>query len=321
MDLGLFLDIYIYRGVRISEYSYYPQESEILLTPGTVLKVVDQLDLGNGLVAVQMMEIPSDKEIEEALFHEVDAIEFWKKIAGDKFEIPLECFCSGIMNRMRLPIVKKLGCSNSVLHLEAYQKYWSLWFFVGGDEQTFDSYTKDHLKYVSESECFISIQRFGLLLAWFGHFGKFLNELFNAIQCKIIFDDSMTSTTSSNLLRRSSKNHSYQGTSDLWLIRCSPKRDFPFVISFVPANAEQDANPTPVNHQRIMLNPSTRQYTFQNIYTNQIVVGDSITGMVDVIKRQYKFGRGVSNIKCDLINETETKQCYIEGNFDLLSSV
>jgi len=75
-----FLDIYTYHGVKISEHSIYPQENEILLPPGTNLKVIDQLDLGNGLVAVQMHEIPSRAELAEALLQDREAIEFWNKL-------------------------------------------------------------------------------------------------------------------------------------------------------------------------------------------------------------------------------------------------
>jgi hypothetical protein len=306
-----FLDIYTYRGVKISEHSIYPSESEILLLPGTYLKVVDQLDLGNGLVAVQMHEIPSEIEIGDALFNEAEAIDFWKNLAIERFEVPLEEFCEAVMKRMRIPVVKRLGeGAPSAVNTEAFQKYWSLWLFAGGDEQTFSAYTKPIFKEPLKPECHISYQRFGFLLAWFGHFGKFLNELFNATQLKILYDDTFSSTYSANVLRRYVNDNSYQWDRDLWLIRCSPKRDYPYAISFIKPENAQDKSPNAVHvtHQRIVFNPATRQYTFQNLETGNLSAHESITGLVDIIKRQYNLGKGVSNVKFDFINQPDIGQ-------------
>jgi len=301
------LDITAQRGVRISEHSVYPSESEILLLPGTCLKVVDQLDLGNGLVAIQMKEIPSESEIAEALYNEPEAIDFWKGLSNQKFEVPLEMFCEAIMTRMKLPVVKKLliGKTPSANQLEAYQKYWSLWKFSGGDDQTFSAYQKDE---IPKSDRIISFQRFGLLLTWFGHFGKFLNELFTASQLKFFYDDSVTSDQAGTTLSKCINNSEYNWMEkDLWLIRCSPKRDFPFTISFIrPEDNETSLSKPQVSHLRIMFNPASRQYFFRT--DDRSSSHESITNLLTIIQRELKLGKGVHNAKLDFF---PTKQAYL----------
>jgi len=303
------LDISTYRGVKISEHSIYPHESEVILLPGTNLKVIDQLDLGNGLVGIQMLEIPSQTEIAEALFHDKEAIEFWTALASERFEIPLEDFCEGMIRRARLPIVKSLDedSFNSPIDIESYQKYWGLWLFAGGDEQTFSAYTKSPIV-PPQMDCTITFHKFGLLLAWFGHFGKFMNELFNAIQLKIFYDDKMSSVYTAHVLLKNNVNN-----NTTWLIRCSPKRDFPYVISFIKVDSEGHVN---VNHQRISLNPGTRQYTFSNLDTKTTFAHESITILVDIIKLQYNLGTGHPNDKFNLINDPELVRtqnaCYVQ---------
>jgi hypothetical protein len=277
-------------------------ESEILLLPGTCLKVVDQLDLGNGLVAVQMHEIPSDAEVEEALFNEPEAIDFWKELSAERFEVPLEEFCEAVIKRMKLPLVKRLLGRReiSAIQTESFQKYWSLWMFAGGDETTFSAYTKEEFVEPNKSDCFVSFQRFGMLLVWFGHFGKFLNELFNSTELKIFYDDTLSSVASANLLRRFVS--SYERVSDLWLIRCSPKREYPFVVSFINPDKINGSGLPPVNHQRVTFNPDTRKYSFSNFENKKLYSHETITGLVEILKREYKLGRGVSNVKFEQIN-------------------
>jgi len=275
--------------------------------------VIDQLDLGNGLVAIQMHEIPSQSEICEALLNDNEAIEFWNNLAGEKFEISLEDFCESIMKRTRLPIIKCLANSSlSSMDIEGYQKYWGLWLFAGGDEQTFSFYTRNPIN-PPRSECTISFHRFGFLLAWFGHFGKFLNELFNAVQLKIFYDDKLSSIFSAHILKQNSATYNLK---DLWLIRCSPKRDFPFVISYIKVEGNPQLN---VSHQRITLNPVSRQYTFQNLITKSVYTNGSIIGLVDIIKRQYNLGAGFQNDKFNLINQpdflkTQNDQYYVPND-------
>jgi len=197
------LDVTTVRGVKISDHSHYPLESEIVLLPGTCLKVVDQLDLGNQLVAIQLIEIPSRNEICTSLFGEEEAISFWRELGGDKFSVLLEDFCDCIFHRLRIPLIKKLQKNqklNSQAEVEAYQKYWALWYFSGGDDKTFKDYLDE--KRENRSENTITFERFGLLLAWFGHFGKFLNEIFICAQKKYFFDDSTTSVTTSSLIKK-----------------------------------------------------------------------------------------------------------------------
>jgi len=303
-----FLDIYTYHGVKISEHSIYPQENEILLPPGTVLKVIDQLDLGNGLVAVQMHEIPSQTEIAEILFNDKEAIEFWNKLASEKFEVPLEDFCEEMLKRFRLPVIKSLIHSDNPSHydIEGYKKYWGLWLFSGGDEQTFSDYTKNPLNQI-HSECTISYHRFGLLLAWFGNFGKLLNELFTTIQRKTYYDDKMSSVFAAHILKQNVNTYPIK---DLWLIRCSPKRDFPYVLTYV----KTDGN---IHHQRITFNPGTHQYVFQNFDTKKTFTHESIVSVVDEITRQYNLGMGFYNDKFKLINDPESvrmNQFYVPLN-------
>jgi len=185
----------------------------------------------------------------------------------------------------------------SYLQVEAYQKYWSLWLFCGGDIGILTQYTKDGIQNV-RSDSVITIQRFGLLLIWFGQFTSFLNELFNACQRGIIYDDSNTSATVVSMLQSVPINDN-QCCKDIWLIRCSPKRDTPFVISF--AKPSSDNKNVEIAHQRIIFNTSTRKYLFQNIQTKKLLTCDSINYLTDMIKREYKYGEGVMNSKLKII--------------------
>jgi len=51
-----------------------------------------------------------------------------------------------------------------------------------------------------------------------------------------------------------------------------------------------------------MFNPATRQYTFSNYESKKLYSHDTITGLVEILKREYKLGRGVSNVKFEQIN-------------------
>jgi hypothetical protein len=272
--------------------------------------VIDQLDLGNGLVAVQLHEIPSDIEIAEALYHEPEAIQFWKDLSNEKFEVPLEKFCEEVLVRMRLPIVKKITPGRVLTHiqLEAYQKYWSLWIFAGGDELTFSTYLKGEEP--PKSECLISFQRFGMLLTWFGHFGKFLNEILAASQLKMFYEDQLNSGLATSLLRRYANNKDYDWKSDLWLIRLSNRRDHPFVISYIkPPQGYTDQNPPAqpyVNHSRIMFNPASRKYFFSNGGTS--IDRESISELLVMMQIQFNLGKGIPNVKFDNINEPHQEQ-------------
>jgi len=288
------------------------------------------------LTAVQMTEIPSAMEISEALYGEPEAIEFWKEIANERFEIPLEKFCDEVFIwTKQSAIVKKLtpGKSASVLNLECYQKYWSLWLFAGGDEKYFTQYTNPNNSIPPESDCTISFQKFGLLLTWFGQFknGKFLNELFTASQLQLIYDDQQTSTTCSNILWNTLNNKSgIDWKSDLWLIRCSDKnRHFPFVITYIkPQPNVEDPGPNPfVSHLRIMFNPNSRQYVIHNVDTNSSINKPSINELIPFIQRELKLGEGVRNPKFDLINRPPQGVCegymvdYSNINFNLFNSI
>jgi len=248
----------------------------------------------------------------DALFNDHEAIEFWNHLATEKFEIPLEDFCSAMIRRERLPPVKSLNISGhpSSIEIESYQKYWGLWLFAGGDDQTFSAYTKMPIV-TPQSDCTISFHTFGLLLAWFGHFGKLLNEIFNCLQRKIFYDYKMSSVFSALVLKQNVNNSNYI-LKDLWLIRCSPKRDFPYVISFIKPDNSGQMN---VTHQRIILNPITRQYTFQNLETKSVHVHETITGLMDIIQNQYELGKGFYNEKFKLLNQPELVRpqtdCYV----------
>jgi len=299
------LDIYSYRGVKISQYSVYPNESEVILLPGTVLKVIAQLDVGHGLTVIQMKEIPSIVEIKDALLHDVDAINFWTTIARDKFEIPLEDFCQAVMRKMGLPVVKNKTNELSYLQIEAYQKYWSLWLFSGGDMHLLTEYTNNNnTQNNTSSDSMLTLQRFGLLLTWFGHFSTFLNELFNACQRGIIYDDSSSNATVVPLLKSLSLSDNLE-CKDLWLIRCSPKRETPFVISYAKPSSENNIIDKVIAHQRILFNATTRQYLFQNILTKTVFTSDSINFLTDIIQREYKYGDGIKNSKLSIIINIE----------------
>jgi len=305
------LDIYTYRGVKISEYSVYPNESEIILLPGTVLKVVAQLDVGNGLTVIQMKEIPSLDEIKDTLLNDADAINFWTKQAKQRFEIPLEEFCEAILTINGLPIVKALSQLLDSNHIEAYQKFWGLWVYSGGEINFLKECTKvDPIKERNHSECVISLQRFGLLLIWFGHFTTFMNELFNSCQRGIIYDDSFTSEYSGSLLF-----HNSEKQKDLWLVRCSPKKETPFVLTCLNSN-----NESKVLHHRIYFNNSTRQYLFPLSKENSIpgapskaIVSDSINRLVDLIQAENQLGQGLQNAKIRFIQKPVQNFSHYDG--------
>jgi len=258
-----------------------------------------------------MHEIPSDLEIAEALFGESEAIEFWKELAVERFEVPLEEFCESVLERMRLPIVKKIIPVKTPSHIqiEAYQKYWSLWLFCGGDIGILTQYTKDDIQNV-RSDSVITIQRFGLLLIWFGQFTSFLNELFNACQRGIIYDDSFTSEYSGSLLF-----HNSEKQKDLWLVRCSPKKETPYVLTCLNSNSESK-----VLHHRIYFNNTTRQYLFPLSKENSIpgapskaIVSDSINRLVDLIQAENQLGQGLQNAKIRFIQKPVQNFSHYDG--------
>jgi len=281
--------------VKISEYSVYPNESEILLLPGTVLKVIDQLDMGNGLVVVQMREIPSQREIEEILLKDTEAIYFWSTIASDRFEIPLEDFCQALLRNNGSPVVRKIIKGSE---LEAYQKYWSLWIFCGGDLKLLSAYINETHD-IPNSHCMMSLHRFGLILIWFGHFSTLLDQLYNAIQLGMIYDDSTTGPSAVGLL----STDKLDSLPEQWLIRCSPKRDFPYTISYAKP---KDTDPGyEITHQRIFYNLTTRQYKFVNVKTNESFMNESIYYIINTIKTEYKFGQGIKNNNLSIITNPQ----------------
>jgi len=206
-------------------------------------------------------------------------------------------FCQALLRKSGLPVVRKLTKSSE---LEAYQKYWALWIFCGGDLKQLSAYTKDNLEpcNITNSHFTISLQRFGLLLIWFGHFSTLLDELYNAIQLGMIFDDSITGPAAVTLL--STYNLS---SLDQWLIRCSPKRDAPYTISYPEP---MDADPgVKINHQRILYNPTTRQYIFTILRTKEIFMNESINYIINKIKIEYKFGQGFKNNNLSIITNPQ----------------
>jgi len=198
---------------------------------------------------------------------------------------------------MRLPIVKRIipGKELSHLQIESFQKYWGLWMFAGGDEQTYSAYMKDEKP--PKSERTISFQRFGLLLTWFGHFGKFLNELVNAMQLKVFYDDQMSGQLACNLILGKLSDKQYN-PNELFLIRCASYRDYPFAISHYSPQQEKK-----VLHYRIKFNPATRQYYFQHPVTKATTHRESITDLFFFIIKEMKFGESVvNNVKFENIN-------------------
>jgi len=125
-----------------------------------------------------------------------------------------------------------------------------------------------------------------------------LNELFNAVQRGFIYDDGTTSCAAVSLLNSQNIN-----PQDLWLIRCSPKRDAPYTITYTKSRIND--HEFEISHQRILFNVATRQYIFQNLRTKEIIMNESINNLMDRIKREYKFGQGLLNMKLNIIKNPQ----------------
>jgi len=291
------------KGVNISEYSLYPAESEVLLLPGTCLKVVDQLDLGGGLVVIQLQEIPSKMEVTTALLDDKDAIEFWLELSEEKFTTPLADFCESILRRNNLPLIKTLDkYTKNNNHLEAYQKYWLLWIFSGGDMVTFNNYVNPPTvpQNIDDTNT-ISVDKFGLFLS-FGGFKTFLNELWGAASLGYIYTDTVTSVIAAQRLRKAMP-------SNLWMIRCTPRRDWPFTLSFC-------VNESPV-HVRIKHNFIRHEYAVQ--IDKQKLSSHSLADLVESLQTlnipPYVIGKPLWNIDFDslFINPYNQKQMYLQN--------
>jgi len=196
------------------------------------------------------------------------------------------------------PFVKKLPqeLTNSYLQLEAYQKYWALWIFSGGDQSLITRYHDSiDVKDVPPSDCLISLQRFGFLLIWFGHFSTFLNDIYQATQRGIIFEDTFTSVSATEKLREVRTDIQ----RDMWLFRCSPKRETPYTLSFV--SSIQPSGHREITHQRILFNAKSRLYTFQNLHTRESITSDSIISLVEKLQIIFQFGQPITNTKIQLL--------------------
>jgi len=306
------------KGVNISGYSFYPAESEVLLLPGTCLKVVDQLDLGGGLVVIQLQQIPSMVEVTTSLLGDKEAIEFWLELSEEKFTTPLADFCESILRRHNLPLIKQLDKSThyTSTHLEAYQKYWLLWIFGGGDLVTFNYYVNSSAGAENSSQNgitnlppnysdanVISVDKFGLLLS-FGEYKGFLNNLWMAAANGYLYTDSMTSVIAGQRLQAFTKT----GYSSVWMIRCTPRRDWPFTLSFCHDNDK------PL-HVRMQHSFSTHEYSVQ--LGKQRLSSQSMIALADTLQKltlpPYIFGQPLHNTDFDslFINPFNQSQQYL----------
>jgi len=137
---------------------------------------------------------------------------------------------------------------------------------------------------------------------------RFLNELFNACQRGILYDDNTTSLSAAALLFYAKGLKE----KDLWLIRCSPKKETPFVLTYTRITPEEKK----VIHHRIFYNVEKKEYNFpviQNLHrssdvtsstgngskrnSQKIVTSDSINRLISIIQRECNFGEGYINTK------------------------
>lgn len=118
-----------------------------------------------------------------------------------------------------------------------------------------------------------------------------------------MYDDSLTNI----LAAQSLTNSIYKHPKDKWLIRCSPKRETPFVISYLKPKNESspDDMEISVSHQRIQFNPATRQLRFQNLITKEVFNSDSINYLTNIIQREYKYGEGLINTKLLILTNSD----------------
>jgi len=124
------------------------------------------------LVVVQLQETPGDMELDKALLGDKDAIYFWKEVIKGHFVVPLEDFRRVLFKYKEIDVPDLLDDSVTPEALVAYQKYWTLWIFAGGDEQTMSSFLNNNIIQIPQHNV-ITVERFGLFLAWFGPFDNF----------------------------------------------------------------------------------------------------------------------------------------------------
>eukprot|EP01124_Arcella_intermedia_P030226 TRINITY_DN6565_c0_g1_i2.p1 TRINITY_DN6565_c0_g1~~TRINITY_DN6565_c0_g1_i2.p1 ORF type:complete len:630 (-),score=149.67 TRINITY_DN6565_c0_g1_i2:8-1897(-) len=227
-------DIKAVKGVNISQYSLFPDESEIILLPGTKLVVKSVLDLGNNLFLVQLEEIPSSSYLENCLYGDKDAIDFWKSLSKETYFATVLDFCEAIIKNNSLPLVKKLPAQPSMDVLSAYQKFWILWIFSGGDPFSFSEFINYDRPPSSSAE--IQLEKFGLLLA-FGSFKAFLDGLHCVAVEGYLFPDTFTSVKADRTLKQFYKSYCDIDPSSLpYLLRCTPRKETPFTISYLTPN-------------------------------------------------------------------------------------
>jgi len=249
------------------------------LLPGMCLKVIDQLDLGTGLVGIQLEEIPSEVEVNNILLKDEVAIGFWSKISEVKFTVPLNDFCEGVLDSFQIPLIKTFDKCKSDNDKEYFEKYWTLWFFAGGDPKTFLQQFHPTSS-VDDTAEMITIEKFGSLLG-FGQFKKdgFLHGLWIAAQSGNFYLETTTSTEAANKLR---------GNLGSWLVRCSTtNRECPFVLSVCNNNGA-------ISHTRIHHNHQVHDSAY-SIPTLPRITATTIHELITKLKQSQVQGIPLMN--------------------------
>jgi len=290
-----FFEINIAKGVNISPYSFFPNEEEVLLLPGTRLRVVEQLDLGGGLVVVQLEEIPSAEEVRSILLDDKDAVDFWTEVSEEKFSTPLKDFCDAIFHRFKLPIHTKIDTTKlDTREKELYQKYWCLWLFGGGDEGTqkiFEDYSRSGAEIFKEDGKLITLEKFGLMLS-FGPFrcDGFLDSLWSTALLGFMYLETLTSSTAANMLEKSIPKVPSEVT---WLLRCSTRKGWPMIISYINHSGQ-------LFHTRIQYNQLFSDKVYTVVLGKLKISAPNLTQLIDRIMslgppEYYLIANGMRN--------------------------
>jgi len=223
-----------------------------------------------------------------------------EKISEEKFTVSLKDFCEGVFEHFQIPLIKTLDKCKTDNEREYFEKYWTLWFFAGGDTKTYlQQYNSPSP--VDDGSQTISIEKFGCLLG-FGQFKKdgFLHALWIAAMSGHFYLETTTSTEAALKLRERKLDN--LGT---WLVRCSPNKECPLVLS-VCSNTGQ------ISHTRIQHNHTSHDSAY-NIPSYKITA-TTVHQLIDKLKSQVQ-GQAIHNVYFEPIFNPQNNNQEANYNF------
>jgi len=233
------------------------------------------------------------------LHYDDAAISLWTSHFGTETTANVDTLCFAIFSEQN-EIIPEIGCKDQ----ELIQKYKCLYTLVR--DYNLESTQKNLIE--------TSIQRFGLLLIWFGPFQSqvgqpsFLEKMYLTMRENWFHGDISRETATALLKSQSEKQH--YG----WLVRTSDNPFYPFTISRIVQNKDKILE---FNHLRISYNIEQNKLTLEKKLKNnlkQIFEGYTLSELIKLSKATFHLKRAY------VIQRQRYNEIFVSGK-DIINTV